>query len=319
MLVTGVRVAGLRDADGYVKADIESRVDLPSGPQGIAVADALDLFAAGLCTDRVPGVLDRLGVASTEVEVLEEDGLPVQASWSSGLGVRTLLAGDAARRITVWVEVAPDPPLFGQLRELAVREPRLVAALGNSPRIGIKVGWLFTKDLTTASIAVLELKVGDLGFPAVGPERPKWAPRVLKQLGERFGRVRRRSSTELAGVLLDASLSADPRRRDAFRRASDALADAPFNFGALQLVRAEDALWACFGPDLRRARQYGPSAEEALQLVVAAYLDAPDVLVVEAPGALQPDSDEVVEWLVARTQGNDATLEQVFFAAGGAG
>ncbi|TNE90048.1 MAG: hypothetical protein EP330_09475 [Deltaproteobacteria bacterium] len=318
MLVTGVRVAGLRDADGFVKTDLESRVELPAGPEGVAVADALELFAAGLDATRIRPMLARLGIAHGEIEIVEEDGLPVQASWDHGIGVRALLAGDAARRLTVWVEVAPDPPLFGQLRELAVREPRLVAALGNSPRLGIKVGWLFTKDLTTASIAVLELKVGDLAFPASGPERPKWAPRMLRELGTRFCRIERKPEPELAARLLAASLSPDPDERDNFRRAASALADKPFNLGALELVQVEDEIWPCFGPHLRRSRQYGPAAEEALRLVDAAFLVAPDVLIVEAAGALQNDPSEVVEWLVGRTEGNNATLEQVFLVPGGA-
>ena len=74
----------------------------------------------------------------------------------------------------------------------------------------------------------------------------------------------------------------------------------------------------CFGPYLRRARQFGPAAEEALQLVYAAFLVAPDVLIVEAPGALQSDQQKTIEWLEQRTQGNDATLEQVFIVPGGA-
>ncbi|MCO4744274.1 MAG: hypothetical protein KC912_05760 [Proteobacteria bacterium] len=318
MLVTGIRVAGLRDADGFVKTELESRVELDSGPSGVAVADALDLFSAGLNATRVEGVLNTLGIAVGPVELVLEDGLPVQASWEGGEGARALLAGDAARRITVWVEVAPDPPLFGQLRELAVREPRLVAALGNNPRIAIKVGWLFTKDLTTASIAVLEIKVGDLGFPSAGPERAKWAPRLLRQLGQRFSRVQQRDGRAIAERMLEASLSADSDVRDAYQRAAEALGDKPFSLGQLHLVRVGDTLLPCFGHELRRARQFGPAADEALRLVEAVFLDAPDVLIVEAPGALQGDAGEVVEWLHGRTEGNDATLEQVVLVPGGA-
>ena len=175
MLVHGIRVAGLRDAEGFVRTDLGARVELSGGPEGVAVADALDLFAAGLVAGRIPTTLARLGI-SGEVEVLEEDGMPVQASWDDPWGARTLVAGDSARRITVWVEVIPDPPLFGQLREMAVREPRLVAGLSDSPRIAARVGWLFTKDWTAASIAVLEFRVGDMAFPASGPERPARAP-----------------------------------------------------------------------------------------------------------------------------------------------
>ena len=62
---------------------------------------------------------------------------------------------------------------------------------------------------------------------------------------------------------------------------------------------------------MRRARQFGPSAVEAAGLSVAAFLDAPDVLVIENPGTHQPDPGAVADWLEERTRGNDATLEQV--------
>ena len=310
MLVHGIRVAGLRDAEGFVRTDLGARVELSGGPEGVAVADAFDLFAAGLVAGRIPTTLARLGI-SGEVEVLEEDGMPVQASWDDPWGARTLVAGDSARRITVWVEVIPDPPLFGQLREMAVREPRLVAGLSDSPRIAARVGWLFTKDWTAASIAVLEFKVGDMAFPASGPERPAWVPKVLRQLGARFLRWTPSAEQELAERLLAASLSPDAEVRDAYARAAGALADEPFELGALELARVGEQLWLCFGRDMRRARQFGPSAVEAAGLSVAAFLDAPDVLVIENPGTHQPDPGAVADWLEERTRGNDATLEQV--------
>src|SRR5690606_28615667 len=91
----------------------------------------------------------------------------------------------------------------------------------------------------------------------------------------------------------------------AWRRLSRALAEPPFGCGALELVNPSRPS-AAFGEELRRARQLGPAAARALRLVAAALLDAPDVLVLDEPVA-----PPVREWLRARTDGPDATLEQV--------
>jgi hypothetical protein len=229
-----------------------------------------------------------------------------------------MLPVDGSRQITTTIGFELDPPLFGRLRQQAVRDPRLVTALSESPRATVKVGWLFTNDLLTASIAVLALAVGETPFPLTGTDRPPWLSGFLRDVGARFGRV---SWGDTPGVvarrLLLAALSPDPDRRAKFRQLADALERPPFVLGHLELVRVGEQVEACFGPGLHRARQYGPAAAEALRLVEAVILEAPDVLVVEAPGIAQGTPDEVRGWLSEHASGERATLEQVLVVPGG--
>jgi len=55
-----------------------------------------------------------------------------------------------------------------------------------------------------------------------------------------------------------------------------------------------------------------------LRLVEAVEVEQPDVLIVENPGSNLPDSDAVWRWLVSRTSGSEATLEQVVAVRAGA-
>jgi hypothetical protein len=250
--------------------------------------------------------------------MLEEHGLPTQVWLSDIGGVSALVRVEETRNFTVYAEIEPDPPLFGRLRELAVRDPRLVTALGQSPTIRVKVGWLLSNDHTTAAIGLSEVGIGEVGFALASAERPAWLPGFLRDLGARFGRT---DPGEPGGVvaarLLEASLSSDGNARRGFQRAADVLAGPPFSLGHLELVRVQGRLHACFGTELLRARQFGPAATEALRLVEAVYVNAPDVLVVEAPGASVRDPATVREWLARATQGDDATLEQVILVPGG--
>jgi hypothetical protein len=235
-----------------------------------------------------------------------------------GSGVPALLPVGGGRQITVSLDVELDPPLYGRLRSLAVRDPRLVTALGEGARVSLKVGWLFTNDLVTVSVGLLTFAIGDTAFPLTGSERPAWLGQLLKDIGGRFRRVSWTEAVEeVGGRLHDASLSVDPDRRSRFRSAVDALAEPPFLYGALELVRIGGRVEPCFGPGLMRSRQFGPSGAEALRLVEAVFLDAPDVLVIESGGSLQRDPAAVRSWLAERAQGEAATVEQIVLAAGG--
>lgn len=324
MFVTTLRVSGLRDAPEWEGADLQRVVELPPGPPGIAIADALDLFAGSLDAVALRLALERLGLARGG-EILEEGGLPVQADITDPGAVAAWVDVERTRNVTVQVELEPDPPLFGRLRELALRDPRLVTALGQSPTIRVKAGWLLSRDRSVAAIGLSELAVGEVAFPATGAERPAWLLQILQDVGGRFRRVDwREGEAALSARLRDAALSADPDRRRAYRAAVEALAGEPFGLGALELVQdapAEAAppgtpagVHACFGSSLRRTRQFGPAAVEALRLVEAVHLAGPDVLVVEAPGSLQRDPAAVRAWLAAATE---SSLEQVFLVPGG--
>jgi len=295
-------------------------VDLPPGPEGVAVADALTLLSASLDGERLKGALVRLGLChpADDPGIIEELGLPTQVWLSDVAGVNALVNVEETRTFTVYVEVEPDPPLFGRLRELAVRDPRLVTALGQSPTVRVKVGWLLSNDHTMVAIGLSEVGIGEVGFSLASAERPMWLPGLLRDLGGRFGRPDpAEPEGALVARLLEAQLSGDPSLRRGFAKVADAVAAPPFSLGRLELVRTEGRVHACFGEQLLRARQFGPSAVEALRTVMAVYLSAPDVLILDAPGASTREPAAVREWLAGATEGDGATLEQVIVVPGG--
>jgi len=319
MYLTAIRVQGLRGADGYEATGLERLVELTPGPQGVAVADALSMLAAALPDPlggpRLARATRALGLADSDGEVVWESGFPVQISLTDPAPVSSLLPVGGGRQVSVSVDMALDPPLYGRLRSLAARDPRLVTALGEGGRVTVKVGWLWTNDLGTASLSVLGVSVGDTPFPVAGSERPSWVPDLLGDLGGRFARlVWRGPMSAVHERLVAAATSADPDLRARFRDASRALEGAPFRLGALELVRVRGQVEACFGPGLLRSRQFGPAAEQALRLVDAVCIEAPDVLVVESPAT---EDGGVRDWLDGRVRGDDATLEQVWIVPGG--
>ncbi len=315
MIIRRLKADGLRESVDFT--GLSGRVDAPSGPAGLALADALDLFAAALEPDRVAPTLARLGVAAIdEVEVLSEQGAPVQASWPSSEGVDALLA--ETQSLSIEVEITLDPVLFGMLREQAVRDARLATALADAT-LHLRIGWLFTNDRCTAAPSLNALRVGSTAFPLTGTDRPRWASDLARAVAGRVHRLTWDDDARAVAVRLhDASLSADPAVRAGFSRARAALAQVPFGLGSLELVRGPTGLEPRFGDELRPARAYGPSAAEALRLVEAVFVVRPDVLVVEAPGIAQVSTQEIAEWLVSATEGNEATLEQVVLVPGGA-
>lgn len=310
MRLQALALEGLRHAADWSIDSLDVTATLPPAPVGIAVADGIALLAAALDPSRTEGILDRAGLVGPDLELLlDERNLPEQVSGLEAPEVEALLDPEGGRRVVVEATVDLDPPLFGQLREESMRDPRMLAALGASPTVTVKVGWLFTADHATASVGVLEVKVADTPFPTGRAERPRWMDSLLRGIGQRLGGVGARSAVQELGMqLVEASLSPDPLLRARFRRLCDAMAEAPFGLGRLELVGQDDGVMPCFGPALTRARQLGPRAVRALRLAAAALLDAPDVLVVE---------DDVAEpwipWLTALTVGDDATLEQVLW------
>jgi hypothetical protein len=320
MYLTSLHIQGLRGAEDFSATGLEQVASLPKGPFGVAAADGLDLLAGALNGKRLPGLLADLGLIRepADASILEEDGFPRQVTFREPHGVAALLPVDGSRQVTASAVFQLDPPLFGRLRQHAVRDPRLVSALSEAPRATLKVGWLFTNDLVTASVAPLGIAVGETPFPLTGSDRPPWLSGFLRDVGLRFGRVSWKDDpATVARRLLAAALSPDPERRAKFRRVAEVLEKPPFLLGHLELVQVGDQVEACFGPSLHRARQFGPAAAEALRLVEAVVLEGPDVLVVEAPGVAQVSPEQVRGWLAEHASGERATLEQVLLVPGG--
>ena len=319
MLISSVQVEGLGATQ--VLDGLGSLVVLPAGPVGVAVADAIDLALVALDVGRAGETLQRLGIIGhvDQATLLDHQGVTEQGSWSDGAGVQALLRESEGRVVKVTVELTLDPVLFGRLREWAAREPRLVTALGGDARLLLKVGWLFTKDCTAASVSVLKLSVGEVAFPCQAAERPEWMSPLIQEVTARTSRLAwDEPLSDVCERMLSAKLSPDPQARARVQRASEALAQAPFEYGELGLVRAAGRIEPCFGEALIRARQFGRGARDAVKLVEEVWCRQPDVLVVASPGATQGDPEAVVRWLEACTQGDEATLEQVFVVPGGA-
>ncbi|TVQ90423.1 MAG: hypothetical protein EA397_12615 [Deltaproteobacteria bacterium] len=313
MYVTSLRTDGLRFAHDAA-VDLPSRlVHLADGPANLALFDALELFRAACEAEHLESALSRLDVVDPfeDLEVSAEHGLPEQISFAHG-DAESLLRPDGTRTIKVRVDLALDPLLYGTLREQALRDPRLVTALGDATA-SITVGWVFTNDLHTASIARLQVRIGDVSFPSAGNERPRWLAPWLRDIAGRFRRITSDDLDVVAERLLEAAFSSDPVMRQRYHTLRQALEAPPFNLGRLELVHLRGVVTPCFGPELVRPRLVGRRGAELLQIATAVLLDQPDVLLIER---IDPADAPLLAWLEAATQGEDAVLEQVLIAQG---
>jgi hypothetical protein len=313
MYLTRLEVEGFRGAEHRVieVSDGGRGAALPEGPARCAVADAIDLLAAGLDQLRMLGVARRLGWASPGTEVAGEPG-DAELQGLHAPSVAAVLARDV-RAVTIDATLALDPPLYGRLREHAARDPRMVTALGHEPSVRVKVGWLVSRDRSSLNPAVLMVRVGDVGFETQGKDRPAWLPELLVELGGRFGRVDGAIDADtLAERLLAAQTSPDPERRAAAVRLADALVATPFSLPRPEVVRAGARVELAFGPELLRARQLGRDAVDAVRLAEAAFLARPDVLVVSDTVPVGEGEGAVKRWLAALPERDEAPVEQVW-------
>ncbi len=348
MRITRIAIEGLRGAPAH-PVDLDgSLVRLPAGAAGVALLDAVALVRASLDRRHAPDLLRALGVVGAAVPVapidavqLDEDeapsdpvpDAPIQvygAPRSSLLTGLSLAEADPGRLheplredpIVVTLGLDLDPPLFGLLREHALRDPRLAQGLSEAS-LSLRVAWKpVPGPRVHYDVALTRLGVGETAFPTVGAEAPAWLGTVARAVADRLCRV---GLTPLDAVLHDLHLmvlSPDPARRARARRIARAFADSPFHFGELGFVahpaRSDGVVPVrpVFGPELLRPEALGRAGAEALQLVHAAMAADVDVLLVDRPGALQEDPRAVLEWLEGLTRGADATLEQVLFTGG---
>lgn len=306
MYLTRLQVEGFRGAEHTVVEPTGRVVPLPTGAGGCAVADAIDLLAAGLDPSRLRAVAERLGW-TTGATAIVGTGADAELSDLHPPSVSAVVL-DGLRAVTIEGTLALDPPLYGRLRSHAARDPRMVTALGQQPAVTVKVGWLFSADRTHAHPSVLFVRIGEVGFDTSGKDRPPWLPDLLVELGTRFRRIDPfEPMSELAERLLAATLSPDPAVRAGFERARSAVGLAPFHLPSAGLVRAGDRLDLVFGPELVRLRQLGRAAADALRFAEAAFVLRPDILVSQ-----EPASPEIRAWFESLTEADDAPVEQVW-------
>ncbi|MEO0603389.1 MAG: hypothetical protein AAF211_18260, partial [Myxococcota bacterium] len=250
MYVTELRVEGLRHVPGEL-TELSRVVRLPSGPSGVAVADALTLFAVGLATAPRPGLaalawgrtLEWIGEGPVEVHGL--------APHAVGAAVDPEFAG-----VKIEAFLALDPPLYGRLRAAAVRDPRVAAGLGEDPVLALKVGWLFNGDRTVMTPSLLGARLGDRPFETAGAERPAWLPDLVRDVAGRFVRTGPADPPATAR-LHDAVLHP---AESAGRRALAALAEEPWSFPAARFARVAGGLEVVFGETPLRGHQFGRQA-----------------------------------------------------------
>ena len=203
--------------------------------------------------------------------------------------------------------LSPDPAL--RARAAALSRTFALPPFGWGALELLRVGWLFNRAGDTASVSLLGLTVGQTDFTATTRERPAWLVSVAHDLGRRIGLVRADApDLNLGERLLSAHLSPDPALRARAAALSRTFALPPFGWGALELLREGERVELVVGDALTPIRRLGPRAMLAAQLGVAAWLDAPDVLVLTHP---LRDDDPLLGWLGERVTADDATLEQL--------
>jgi hypothetical protein len=312
MLVAAIELEGLRHGETVRLDELGSLVELPAGAPGIAILDALGLWAAALNTTSLMTILPTLGLnlATGEDVIIEERGLPTQVLIDDPEAVTPLLAPAETKKVVVSVDVDLDPPLFGKLRAHAARYPRLVAALGQHPSVRVKVGWLFNRDCSAASLTVHAVHIGDTDFPI--HEAAPWLIELLRDLGSRFARLQTPRDEIAAGEWLASyGLSGSAERRERFEACAAQLQGPPFHIEQLGIISDGGTLfYPAFTKEVSRARQVGFQALAALSLVGELFLTRPDVLLVDSPVGAGPG---LRPWLEEVLSSDRAPVEQVFW------
>lgn len=295
MLLTALRVRGFRDLSSF-EADSLDRVVTVSGqpPAVTALADAIELAFGALDPACLERLLSRWHL-DDDLEILDEAGMVEQASWAEGEHLRALI--DDGRTIRVDLTVAPDPPLFRELREQAAREPRLAPALAEGASLHLSVGALFTRSLDAVALSVDRIAVGSVGLTLSDGNR--WVRRLLRGLGPRF---HRHDPQDPVGELaLSALTSFD--QHDRYGRWASALAPGGPSLRVVQGPRSSPMVLA----DGRLLDRWGARIQHAAGLAASVHLSGAEIVWAES-----------TEPLLARgVQGAGSPLEQVFIVQEG--
>jgi len=315
--IRSIATEGLRALTAFEAPDLGRVVRVSGTPPGrTALADALSIVLGSLTLEDCATTATQLGLGRG-CEVRGET-FPEEVVVQRPEVARCLVGQE--RTIRVRVELVLDPPQYGALRTHALRDPRLVRALGaEGATLGLAVGWVFTRDWTVAATSVLSVKVGGLDLPLVGDERPAWLWPFLAGLG---GRLRRRAPGPPDPLALArAERSVDLEQREAARRVHQTVRGAPFRLGHLEVVDGETTwLGLRAGEDLLPLRSFGPRVEDAVGLIEAVHLSGGEILVVEAPLDLSERPRALLSWLRRQSEADGSALEQVWLiGVGGEG
>lgn len=295
MFIAAVEVQGFRDLPRYRAQGLGRQVDLRGpGPATVALGDAIELAFAALSTKGLAAWLTRVGLVDPgESPEIEGEPFPTDAGWTDPITATGLLAeGEQALRVEV--ELVLDPPLFGRLRELAAREPRVGTALAQRPTVRLAVGALFTSTHDALALSIQRFAVGEEAFPTSTADRPRWMGRFLRELARRFHRMD--LCEECPSLLLEAATSRE--RYAAYQAWCGALGpDGP----VLRAARGPGGLPVVLGDELP-IRRYGQSGSDRAALAAAIHLSGADVVWAESADPL----------LDGAVEGDGSPLEQVW-------
>ncbi len=244
-----------------------------------ALADAITIALSAFSSSDLVRAAALLGLGET-CEAHGE-GLPEELVIQRP-GIAQSLFGDE-RTFRVKLDLELDPPQYGEIRAHALRDPRLVSALGAADTtLGIAVGWVLTRDWSVAATSVLGVRLGDVELPLVGEDRPSWLSGFLQGLSGRLHR--HRAGDGDAQAYARAERSPDAVERMAARQVRQILSRSPFGLGELQVIEGEPTwLGLTHGDSVLPLRAFGPRVAHQVGLVQAVHLSGAEILVTEAP------------------------------------
>ncbi|MFT5584622.1 MAG: hypothetical protein ACI9VR_002207 [Cognaticolwellia sp.] len=244
------------------------------------------------------------------VQALEsKTGLSDEFVFENPGRLRGIVDAESARVVSATLLLELDPPQFAMLRELAFKDPVLTEAFGPSLlTLELKVGWVFTRDLSVGSCAINGLRLGQLDVPTSSAAFKALRP-LLRGMAHRG--IVARSARDVSAQLLAADRSSDPIHRLAMEQIRAALVRAPFSLGTLQIVEEGEASWLALGKELVPVDAMGPGVWEVLALLCEVYLDPCEVLIIERPGLMLERAPQVERWLKGLLELAGGPLEQV--------
>lgn len=280
-------------------------VRLDGPPRALAaVSDALLLLGAVSDRAALATLLSGWGVENPE---LQGGLLPEGATWSGPPLAAAVAEADGLLRVSGTIRL--DPPLYGRLRKLAARDPRLVDALGADATLTLKVGARFSPGYDAVAVDLLAFLVGNESFPVAGKDRPDWLPSLLAALSGRIGRAPLPESG-----WVDRARRWDAASQRALRHALAELGRVPTGpAGKLDLLVMPEGLAVLDGDRVVPLRQYGPEVSVAAGLVGAVHLSGAEVLILHHP----PKSPRWRRWLAAQAEADGSALEQLVILGDG--
>ena len=292
-----IRGLGVRGMSGLQELRVEDlgRVVRVGGPPRArqALFEALALALHSL----TPG--DCRAFRMMDIRATFDDG---QVHIEDPEAMRARLGRD--RTLKVRLDIELDPPLFGKLRELAVRDPELVDAIG-APLV-LSLGWVFTNDFRICAPSRLTVRLGDLNLD---DDRP-WLPEFLALLEQRGSAWN--NGDQNPPAVRRADRSHEPGRRAALEAMKQALLKPPWSLPELHVVDAGEEGFLALGPDIVPLRAWGPDARAGVGLCQAVHLDPAEIIALQNPTAETERPRAVRNWLVQQVEAAGSPLEQIW-------